>query len=415
VTTRVLIYALNYAPEVVGAGKYTAELAEWLAVNGFSPRVICAPPYYPDWKVANPYKGWRYRRETMNGVDLWRCPLWVPRKPSGATRILHLLSFAISSFWPLMRSLSWKPECLILMLPTLTSAPGAIVFKQVANCPAWIHIQDFELGAAIGLGLTDRGPMFRFLGRLERWFYRQFDLVSSISLRMSNRLKAMGISPDKVRLIPNWVDCALIGDDRRTGGLRQELGIQDGCFMALYAGTLNLKQGVEFIVETARILQDRPNLRFVICGAGPESRRLKNLANGLDNILWMDPLPTDRFPELLNAADMHLLTQLPGAADMVLPSKLGGILASGRPVIAAVGEGTEIAEILSGRGIVVPASDPGAIAGAVVELMDSPIVAGRLGEEGRRYAENTLDKQIVLPQFHHELLHLIISKQGTGL
>ena len=91
---KLLLYGLNYAPEPVGIGKYSGELAEWLAGRGHEVRVITAPPYFPQWRaIAN-----RYRREQRRGVSIWRCPLWVPRRPSGVSRLIHLASFALPRY-----------------------------------------------------------------------------------------------------------------------------------------------------------------------------------------------------------------------------------------------------------------------------------------------------------------------------
>ncbi len=73
---RILILTLNYLPELTGIGKYNGEMADWLAARGHKVRVVAAPPYYPQWRVSQGYSSWRYRRESLGGVDVWRCPLW---------------------------------------------------------------------------------------------------------------------------------------------------------------------------------------------------------------------------------------------------------------------------------------------------------------------------------------------------
>ena len=95
---RFVVYAINYRPELTGIGKFSGEMAEWLVAKGHEVRVVTAPPYYPQWRVLGHYRSWHYRRESLNGVKVWRCPLWVPSRPSGLKRILHLASFALSSF-----------------------------------------------------------------------------------------------------------------------------------------------------------------------------------------------------------------------------------------------------------------------------------------------------------------------------
>ncbi len=98
---KILVYGINYSPELTGIGKYTGEMVEWMASQGHDVRVITAPPYYPEWKVGERYSSWRYRREE-GAATVWRCPLYVPKQPSTLKRLIHLGSFALSSFFPLM-------------------------------------------------------------------------------------------------------------------------------------------------------------------------------------------------------------------------------------------------------------------------------------------------------------------------
>lgn len=101
---KILVYGINYSPELTGIGKYTGEMVEWLAAQGHEVRVITAPPYYPQWQVGENYSAWRYKREE-GAATVWRCPLYVPKQPSTLKRLLHLGSFAVSSFFPLMAKL----------------------------------------------------------------------------------------------------------------------------------------------------------------------------------------------------------------------------------------------------------------------------------------------------------------------
>ena len=116
---KILVYGINYSPELTGIGKYTGEMVEWLAAQGHEVRVITAPPYYPQWQVGENYSAWRYKREE-GAATVWRCPLYVPKQPSTLKRLLHLGSFAVSSFFPLMAQRRWKPDriCLLYTSPS---------------------------------------------------------------------------------------------------------------------------------------------------------------------------------------------------------------------------------------------------------------------------------------------------------
>src|SRR5512139_923718 len=100
-------------------------MAAWLASRGHEVRVITAPPYYPAWKVTRGHSSWRYRREHIDGVVVWRCPLWVPTRPTGMTRILHLTSFAITSLPVLLSQILWRPDIVMTIEPPLICAPQA--------------------------------------------------------------------------------------------------------------------------------------------------------------------------------------------------------------------------------------------------------------------------------------------------
>jgi len=150
---RILIYGINYSPELTGIGKYTGEMAEWLAEQGHDIRIATAPPYYPEWKVADGYSAVRYWREQVDGVDVWRCPLYVPSRPSGLKRILHLASFALSSMPVIFRQIFWKPDVIVVIEPPLFCAPAAWLTAQLSSAKCWLHIQDFEVNAAFDLGI----------------------------------------------------------------------------------------------------------------------------------------------------------------------------------------------------------------------------------------------------------------------
>ena len=179
---KVLLYGLNYAPEPVGIGKYSGELGPWLAARGHQVRVITAPPYFPSWQVS-PHHRNCYSLKQYEGVRVRRCPLWVPRRPSGLTRLLHLLSFALSSLGPLLAQRRWRPDLVITVAPAFFCAPGALLLSRLCGprTTTWLHIQDFELDAAFELGLL-KGRLLRSLAEIcESRSLRGFDRVSSIS------------------------------------------------------------------------------------------------------------------------------------------------------------------------------------------------------------------------------------------
>lgn len=393
---KILIYSTNFAPESTGIGKYSGEMAAWLAARGHDVRAVCAPPYYPMWQVAPNYRSPTYRRELWNGVDIWRAPLWVPKAPNGLTRVLHLLSFAITSFPVMMRQVFWAPDLVITVAPALVCAPAALLTARLCGADAWLHMQDFEVDIAFRMNLLRGSLLQRIILRMERWVLRRFDVVSSISGRMAERLLVKGVERKRVRYFPNWVDVAHIKPTSGSDAYRSRFGIAADAVVVLFSGTLGGKQGLLVIPEAARLLASRENIVFVICGDGVMKPQLESASAELPNMRLIPLQPFERLGELLCMADIHLLPQSVGAADLVLPSKLSGMLASGRPVIATCSNGTELQGVVAQCGLVVPPQDSAALARAICQLAEDVNARLELGRRARAYAESNFEREAVL-------------------
>lgn len=395
---RVLVHGINYAPELTGIGKYTSEMCAWLASRGHEVRVVTAPPYYPEWRIREGYRGWRYRREQIDGVRVERCPLWVPAKPSGAKRLLHLASFALSSLPLMLRAIGWRPHIVIVIEPPFFCAPAAWLTARLSGGKAWLHVQDLEVDAAFDLGFLPQRFKKIVMG-VEQFVVRRFDRVSTISLAMMNRLLQKGLRTSQCVLFENWADCRTIVPLARASAYRQRLSLSDHAFVALYSGNIGEKQGLEIIVEAARQLMRLPKVFFVVCGDGTARRRLEALASGLPNMRWLPLQPLGELNELLNLADVHLLPQRASAADLVMPSKLTGMLASGKPVLATADQGSALAVAVSERGLVVPPGDTGAFVAALLRLKDDAGLRVVMGRNARCYAETHFAADAVLRRF----------------
>jgi colanic acid biosynthesis glycosyl transferase WcaI len=406
---RLLIYSINYTPELTGVGKYTGEMAESLAAQGHEVRVVTAPPYYPGWQVAAGYCAWRYQSEDLKGVKVWRCPLWVPGQPSGLKRLLHLATFAISSL-PLIlwQGVFWQPDVVLVMEPPFFCVVGALMASRLSGAKSWLHVQDFEIDAGFELGLLPSSGLIRSaIVAIERGLMSRFDRVSTISDLMVKRLFAKGVDTSKCVYFPNWVDTNTIYPLPGSNPLREELGLMPDTFVALYAGSMAQKQGLEVLLEAAQLLQaDQPQIVFVLCGEGASKARLLKLATGMTNVRFLALQPLERLNGLLNLANIHLLPQLANAADLVMPSKLKGMYASGRPVIATADRGTQIAHVVQGCGIVVPPQDVTALAQAIVYLATHPNECNQLGQAARKFAVAKWNQEKILGQLEQNLVML---------
>jgi colanic acid biosynthesis glycosyl transferase WcaI len=401
---RILIYSMNFHPEQTGIGKYSGEMAEWLKANGHEVRVVCSPPYYPAWKISSGHSASSYRRTTQNGIEIIRAPLWIPENPTGLRRLVHLLTFAVSSFPVMLLQAFWRPDFVFTVAPAFVCAPTGWLTARLSGAHAWLHIQDFEVDVAFRMGLL-KGALTKRLARwIESKVLRRFDTVSTISGKMVEVLKFKGVDNKKTWLLPNWVDISKISVLSEVSPYRHELGINDDVKVILFSGSLAGKQGLMVIPEAARILSHRKDILFLVCGEGLMRKQIESAAKDLSNFMLLPLQPYSRLNDLLGLAHIHLLPQSPEAEDLVLPSKLSGMLASGRPIIATCRTETEIGAIVSKCGVLTPPEDASALANAIENIMnlsESEIL--RLGANARSIAIERLSQEGILNAYVQKL------------
>ncbi len=381
---KILIYGENYAPEMIGVGRFTGEIGGYLAAHGYEVAVVTAPPHYPGWRVAPPFRAGRYVSETRDGARILRCPILLRDDMRGVWRLIAPLSFALSSapvaLWQIVR---FRPDVVLCVEPTLFVAPVGLIAKLFRG-RVLLHVQDLEVDAAFAVGHLKGGLLKNFILGIESWLLRRFDGLITISGQMRKRLIAKGVEPDRIDVVRNWVDLAKIKPMEPPNGFRAELGLSKSDFVVLYAGNVGAKQALHVMLDAARKLAARSNLHFVVAGDGPEKQGLMRDYGDLENVRFLPLQPEERLCELLNLADLHVLPQSQGAADLVLPSKLGGMLASGKPVLATADPGTELYEVLVGTSILAPSGDSAAMAAEIDRLVAEGAHPG-LGD-GRRLA-----------------------------
>jgi colanic acid biosynthesis glycosyl transferase WcaI len=404
---KILILGLNHAPEPVGIGPYTAEMAADLRARGHAVAVVTAQPYYPAWALDRSVVGSGYTRRTEDGVDVTRCPLYVPRTPNGIRRILHHASFALAAFLPMIRrARAMRPDIVMTVAPSLIASPVAWIAAAACGAKRWLHIQDFEVEAAFATGLVRSGSLTaRLAAAMERHVLMRADRVSTISPQMCARLADKAVPTDRIVEIRNWARLDAISPLTAPSRYAARWNIA-GRHVALYSGNIANKQGIGIVLEAARLLANRADIVFVVCGEGPNRQALVDASVDLPTIQFRDLQPKEDLNDLLGLAAVHLLPQLEGAADLVLPSKLTNMLASGRPVVATATVGTGLAIEAEGCGIVTPPGDAAAFANAIAALVDDPVRAGMLGATGRARALSHWCRTPILDRLEAEMVAL---------
>ncbi|MET0181139.1 MAG: WcaI family glycosyltransferase [Novosphingobium sp.] len=413
---RLLVLGLNYAPEPVGIGPYTAQMCEGLVRRGHEVAVVTARPYYPWWQAHPDHRRRGWSRSVESGVEVTRCPHYIPARPTGARRIAHHVTFALAAL-PAMLGAAWRrrPDVVLCVAPSLLSVAVAWLVARLSGARLWVHVQDFEVDVAFATGLV-RSPKLaaRIAAAIESRLLRLGDRVSTIGPQMAERLVAKEVRAARVRELRNWASAPAEVAGASDRAYRAEWRLGDAA-VALYSGNIANKQGLEVVVEAAARLTHRDDLVFVICGDGPNRQRLEALSKGVANVRLRALQPAERLGELLALARIHLLPQIAGAADLVLPSKLANMLASGRPVVATAAAGSGLAGEIAGCGIAVPPGDADALAGAIEALLDDPAHARRLGAAGRERARERWGREAILDRLASELADLAAPSEQTAM
>jgi colanic acid biosynthesis glycosyl transferase WcaI len=372
---RVLIYGMNYSPEVAGAGRYTSEIAEYIASLGSEVVVVTTPPHYPGWRVQASFSNHRFTSEVRNKVRVIRCPLLLHRHMGGFWRLLAPLSFGVTSapvlLWQLLR---FRPEIALSVVPTMSGAPFVLAGARLIGAKTILHMHDLEADAAFAVGHLHSWSWLRLLARMfEGLIIRSFDKVITISDRMAEKILEKGARRQDTVVVRNWVDLDLVKPLVDESPYRREMGYRSDQIVVLYSGNIGRKQGLDILCEAAKRLGTQSKIQFIIAGEGPAKSALIQKYESSSNIRFLPFQPVERLSEFLGMADVHVLPQEANVADLVLPSKLGGMLASGKPIIVMTETNTELAHFLRDSVIQVPPGDSQALATAILAFSDSGV------------------------------------------
>lgn len=396
---RILLVGLNYAPEMVGIGPYTTELAEHLAASGNEVSALTSFPYYPHWRIDPAYRRKRpILVERINGVRVVRSPILLPGTGhSTFRRILFDSSLAVTS---LMASAGiGAVDVVICVSPPLQLGVTAWLIARSRGARLLLHLQDLVPDAALSVGMMREGKAVRLARRLERFVYSRADRITVISQGFWDNLAGKGVPTERMRVLPNWVETSKFNAPSDPA-VRATLGAENGETLVLHTGNMGAKQGLEIVVAAAAELVDE-NVVVALIGDGSHRPQLEARVTrlGLQNLRFL-PLQAD-FPATLAAADMLLLSQRGRVIDSVAPSKLLSYMASGKPVVAIVNELSEAGRMVreSKCGVVVPTDEPAALAAAIRNLRRKPETFAGLGEAGRRHVARHYERSKLLQQW----------------
>jgi colanic acid biosynthesis glycosyl transferase WcaI len=381
---RVLIIGINYRPELTGIGPYTADLAEYLAGRGDDVTVIGGLPHYPSWHIAAGTPRRLVSEDRIERVRLVRAAHYVPARQDALRRAVYEATFGLTGLLASRRV--EPPQAIVGVVPTLSGGMLARWLSQRFTAPYGILFQDLMGPAASQSGMAGGRLVASATARMERWAVGRASAVGVVATSFIPYVRSLGVPPQDIAHVPNWN--RLVEPDTSVADVRARFGWSDGRQVVLHAGNIGLKQGLEQVVDAARLAQERGDpIRFVFSGGGSQEDAMRVAASGLDNVDFLGVQPDGMHASLLAAADVLLLSERSTQVDMSLPSKLTSYYAAGRPIVAAVGmAGASAQEVRrSGSGLVIAAGQPEAMLETLSQLRSQPALADRLGRAGRSY------------------------------
>lgn len=384
---RIVVLPPHFEPDTAPTGVIWAVIVRELASRGHEIEVVTSLPWYRDHRVEVGFEGKTVRREDTPWGRITRInPFPTADKRNLVRRALSYGGF--SALTGLMGARGPRVDAVIAISPPLTLALSGWAVAKLRGAPLILNLQDIFPDVAIELGAIKGPRMIAAARKLERACYRASDAVTVLSEDLKANLIGKDIRATKVRVIPNFVEVDRLHVGPRDNAYRTEFGLTDKR-VVMYAGNVGLSQSLDLVLDAAAALVYESDVVFVINGQGAQREELERRARGLNNVRFVDMQPIARLPEVLSAADLHLIPLRKGLARSSVPSKTYSIMAAGRPFVASVDEGTEVALLAerSGAGVAVPPEDAEALTKAIRSLLDEPSELDAMGDRGRRFVE----------------------------
>lgn len=404
---RVHVWGINYAPELIGIGPHSTALCEYLVQSGNEVEMFTTFPYYPGWKKSAEDAGRMFRTDLVSGVAVHRSWHFVPGRPSALKRIVHELTFVLTSFAKVL--CRPRPDVIVVVSPPLLLGVAAWLACLVKRTPFIFHVKDLQPDAAVSLGMLRRGVFTRLLYAIESFAYRKAARVAGISPGMLEVFKSKGVPREKLVLCPDSVRIPPAREIGRTNRFRVRHGFADDDFLAVYSGNLGMKQGLQVLIDAACLVK-KSRVNLVVCGEGGERLLMESkiAQAGLNNVRILPLQSETDYRDMLADADLCVITQLAGSGGAFFPSKLLPALAFGKPVLTVADAGSQLVCELEagGFGRNVPPGNAAAVARELDEFAAQPEAMERHSAAARKHAEHW-ERSKVLADFERVLLSLV--------
>jgi colanic acid biosynthesis glycosyl transferase WcaI len=396
-----LILTQVYPPEAHPTAVMVRELGEYLVERGHQVTVAAGYPHHPHGRVFGGYERRLLHRETAAGVRVIRGWHATSSRAGFSARAIVMASQALGTALAALGSN--RPDVVLNVgLPLVGPLLAAAVARRF-GAPLVSLIYDLYPDIAIETGRLRNPALVRASREVEAATYKLSDRIVVLSQGFKRNLMGKGVPPEKIGVVPVWLDSDEIHPLPRENPWRAANAIPAQARVVLYAGTIGLVSGAHVVLEAAAALKGRPEILFLLVGEGrvKDALQVEALDRNLVNVRFLPFQPRAALPYVQATADVSLVTLAPGRGRTSVPSKVVGYFAAGRPVVASVDEDSDTADaVRHAGGVVVPPSDPDALARAICDLLDStPEHREELGRASRRYFEGEYARSSVLERF----------------
>jgi len=409
----ILVVCPHFAPDVAPTGEVMTSIAIELAQRGHRLHVVTSLPWYLHHRIEEGWDGRLVREQEAEWGRITRVHPFPTDKRNIPARALAFGGFTTLSAAKAAVARP-RPDVVLAMSPPLTLGAAGWLAARARRAPFVFNVQDVFPDVAVELGVITNPALIAMASALERQTYLRADAVTVLSddLRANVASKLGDAHPERVRVIPNFVDVDRIRPAARDNGYRREYGLT-GKTVVMYAGNVGFSQSLDLVLAAAAALAHEPDLVFVINGGGSARADLQRRAAGMSNVRFVDHQPKDRLPEVLAAADIHVVPLRRGLARASVPSKMYSILAAGRPIVASVDPGTEVANVVeqAGAGRTVAPDDPEAFTKAIAELLTDADERERMGRAGRAFVERWASPAAVAAQYEALFEELLAARR----
>jgi colanic acid biosynthesis glycosyl transferase WcaI len=393
---RVLFVNQYFPPDVSATAYLLGELAEDISA-GHEVLVLAGLPSY------NPEAG-SFRPKGPQVVRAWSTSF---RRESFGGRLINYGTYLASSAG---RALTLpRPDVVVAMTdPPIVGLIGLLAARYY-RAPFVYVCHDIFPDVAVALGHIRNAAAISAWRQLNRTLRRKADRIVAIGRDMVELLLGEGTDPARIAFISNWAESLTLDPDdlART---RRQMGWENR-FVLMHAGNMGLAQNLGIVMEAAHQVQDVTDLLFVFVGDGAARPVLERQARSLDlhNVAFLPYRPRSEVQDLIAAADLHLISLAPGLWGRVVPSKMYGIMAAGRPFIAAVEPESEPALVIEEQqcGVRVDPDDPHQLVSAILGMMDAPL--DEMGRRGREAFERLYDRPLSTAKYRR-----LLEEVGAG-